>query len=70
MTTDSNDRSEVSLDDVGNQPEQDAIAALHDTEAEAGDEEELDDVFELDKKEARELGVNLDSVAPEEPRLD
>jgi hypothetical protein len=72
MTTDDSapDDSLISLDDVDAGSGQDAVAALHDTEAEAGDEEETDDLFDLDKREARELGVNLDTVDSDEPRLD
>ena len=46
------------------------MAALHDTEAEAGDEGELADVFDLDRAEAREMGVELDRVDREERQLD
>lgn len=42
--------------------EQDGVAAMHDTEAEAGDEQEITDDFDLDHREARELGVALDEV--------
>lgn len=65
-----NDGNNISLDDVDTQSERDGVAALHDTEAEAGDEEEVDDLFELDKREARDLGVALDSADPDESRLD
>jgi len=50
---------------------QDPIASLQDTDAEQGDEAEVDDDFDLDRTEARELGVDLDQVdGAEEPRLD
>lgn len=48
----------------------DPVEALHDTEAESGDEEGLQDTFDMDEQEARELGVNLDPVARTEPELD
>ena len=48
----------------------DPLEALHDTEAESGDEDGLHDTFDLDAREAAELGVDLDPVAPEEPELD
>lgn len=48
----------------------DPVEAMHDTEAEAGDEEGLADSFDLDEREAAELGVDLDPVAPTEPELD
>lgn len=48
----------------------DPLEALHDTEAESGDEEGLQDTFDLDAREAAELRVGLDAVAPEEPQLD
>jgi len=47
----------------------DGVAALHDIEAEAGEESELDDMFDLDRREAHELDADLDRV-PEEPTLD
>lgn len=43
---------------------------MHDTEAESGDEEGLQDSFDMDQREARELGANLDPVAPTESELD
>jgi hypothetical protein len=46
------------------------VAALHDTEAEAGDEGELTDVFALDRTEARELGAELDRADRGESQLD
>jgi hypothetical protein len=48
----------------------DPLEALHDTEAESGDEEGLQDTFDMDEREAAELGVDLDPVAPQEPELD
>jgi hypothetical protein len=48
----------------------DPVEAMRDTEAESGDEEGLQDTFDLDEREARELGVNLDPVAPTEAELD
>jgi hypothetical protein len=57
-------------DELVEELEQDAIASLHDTEAEAGDDGELGDVFAMDLREARALGVQLDPIASEEPRLD
>ena len=50
--------------------DRDGIGSLHDTEAEAGDEEEVGDDFDIDDREARELGVQLDEVDDSEPRLD
>lgn len=50
--------------------DQDGVATLRDVESEAGDEQELQDMFTLDKEEARELGANLDSVDGPEPALD
>jgi hypothetical protein len=50
--------------------EQDPISSLHDTQEEGGDEEEVVDRLTLDEREARELGVELDPVDGEEPRLD
>jgi hypothetical protein len=49
--------------------EQDGVAAMHDTESEAGDERGLADEFDLDRLEALELGVALD-YSDDEPLLD
>ncbi|HWL35545.1 MAG TPA: hypothetical protein VNQ77_05075 [Frankiaceae bacterium] len=50
-------------------PERDGAASLHDVEAEAGDEEGLDDLFVVDHAEARALGIELDPVPDGEPGL-
>ena len=50
--------------------DRDAVASLHDIEGEAGDEAELRDRFVLDHLEARQLGVELDSVDGDESGLD
>ena len=50
--------------------DRDGVSALRDTEAEAGDETEIDDDFDMDDREARELGVNLDGRDEPEPGLD
>jgi hypothetical protein len=47
--------------------EQDGVASLRDTEAEAGDESQLRDAFDMDDREARELGVDLDARDEPEP---
>lgn len=49
---------------------QDAVAALHDVESEAGDEAEIRDMFDMDEVEARALGVNLDGTGGPEAVLD
>lgn len=67
------DRGEIiSLDDVRDEArrDRDGVSSLRDTEAEAGDEDEVTDKFELDSVEARELGVDLDRTGGETPRLD
>ena len=57
-------------DDIADVLDHDAVASLHDIEAESGDDGELTDVFALDIEEARALGIQLDPVAAEEPMLD
>lgn len=47
--------------------DQDGVGSLRDTEAESGDEEELVDDFDLDDREAKELGVDLDDRDEPEP---
>ncbi|MCW2674101.1 MAG: hypothetical protein JWP14_2690, partial [Frankiales bacterium] len=44
--------------------------SLHDSEGEAGDEEELDDAYDMDDREAKELDVQLDGRDEPEPGLD
>jgi hypothetical protein len=66
---DSDERSIEELKDLRGR-DQDGVDGLHDIEAEAGDEAELDDSFDLDRDEAHELGVDLDRVGGETPRLD
>jgi hypothetical protein len=62
--------NDVSLDAPSTDRERDGVAALHDTEAEAGDEDELVDLFDVDRTEARELGADLDRADRDESRLD
>lgn len=66
LTVDYLEADEPDLLDV----DRDGVAALHDIEAESGDEAELRDRFVVDRAEARELGVQLDSTGDEESRLD
>jgi hypothetical protein len=61
---------DLSLDEWTDEPDRDGVASLRDTEAEAGDEGELNDLFDVDKREARELGADLDEADPDESRLD
>lgn len=61
---------DVSLDAPSSDRERDGVAALHDTEAEAGDEEGLADAFDLDWTEARALGADLDRADRGESQLD
>ena len=49
--------------------DRDGLASLRDTEAEAGDETEIDDDFDMDDREARELGADLDDRDEPEPGL-
>jgi hypothetical protein len=63
------DPSELADDDAvaPGGSDQDGVASLRDTEAEAGDESEIRDVFDMDDREARELGVDLDDRDEPEP---
>ena len=63
---------DVSIDAAagGHDRDREGVDALHDTEAEQGDETEVDDDFDLDRVAAREAGVDLDPVGDDEPRLD
>ena len=64
------DGDELLLNRPLTDPDRDGVAALHDTEAGAGDEAELEDLFDLDQHEAREIDADLDSPQRNEPRLD
>jgi len=50
--------------------DRDGVSSLRDTEAEEGDEEGLEDTFDRDEAEERELGAGLDAHDEPEPRLD
>jgi hypothetical protein len=63
------DPADTSLD-ASEGPDRDGVSALHDVEAEAGDEEGLGDTYDMDDREARELGVQLDDRDEPEPRPD
>jgi hypothetical protein len=58
------------LSGEGAATEQDPVAALHDTEAESGDEAEIHDTYTIDGMEAAEMGVALDSAGGTEADLD
>lgn len=48
--------------------EQDGPRSLRDLQEESGDEDEVDDVFAIDRLEARDAGVELDRTdGPEAP---
>lgn len=65
------DRShDVALDAPSTDPDRDGVASLHDTEAGAGDEGEVADLFDLDRTEARALGADLDRADRGESQLD
>ena len=61
---------DVSLDAPVTDRECDGVAALHDTEAAAGDESEIVDLFDMDRTEARALGADLDRADRGESQLD
>ena len=58
------------LDETPGGRDRDGLGSLRDTEAEAGDEAEIDDDFDMDDREARELGAVLDDRDEPEPDLD
>jgi hypothetical protein len=62
------ENDDISLD--APRGDRDRDGSLRDTEEEQGDESELDDLFDLDESEARELDVDVDGDARDEPRLD
>jgi hypothetical protein len=64
---DPNDLADEDGAGAGRDPDQDGVASLRDTEAEAGDESAIRDAFDMDDREARELGVDLDGRDEPEP---
>ena len=42
------------------QKDRDGARSLRDLQQESGDEDEIDDVYAIDRREAREAGVDLD----------
>lgn len=68
---DSIDRDDlISLDIPRPDRDRDGVDSLRDTEAEQGDDEEIDDLYVYDESEGREAGADLDGDALDEPRLD
>ncbi|MDQ1538272.1 MAG: hypothetical protein QOE58_2665 [Actinomycetota bacterium] len=59
--------SELVVDASGSR---DRGGSLRDTQEESGDEEGLTDAYDMDDREARELGVQLDDRDEPEPGLD
>ena len=64
------ENDDISLDAPRGDRDRDGVDSLRDTESEQGDESELDDLFDLDKSEARDLDAELDSDKGDEPTLD
>lgn len=56
----------VRLEPLWSDRDQDGIGSLRDVESEAGDEDEVDDLFVIDRAEARDLGVELTPYNPAE----
>lgn len=50
--------------------DQDGVSSLRDTEAEAGEDEEVTDEFDMDDREAQEIGADLDDRDEPEPGFD
>jgi hypothetical protein len=63
------ENDDISLDAPRGDRDRDGVDSLRDTESEQGDESELDDLFDLDRSEARELDAGLDSDSGDEPEL-
>ncbi len=60
----------ISLDAPRHNRDRDGVDSLRDTDAEQGDESEIDDLFDLDEREARETATDLDGEPRDEPNLD
>jgi hypothetical protein len=65
LADDDDDSADVDPAHAGR--DQDGVGSLRDTEAEAGDDSEIVDDFDMDDREARELGVALDARDEPEP---
>jgi hypothetical protein len=50
--------------------ESDGVASLHDVQEESGDEAGVRDTYDMDDREARELGIQLDARDEPEPDLE
>jgi hypothetical protein len=61
---------EFDLSDVSETRDRDGVGSLRDVEEEAGDEAAVHDAYDMDDREARELGVQLDDRDEPEPDLD
>jgi len=61
------DEGAADVDRTHDRRDQDGVDSLRDTEAETGDESGIVDDFDMDDREARELGVNLDERDEPEP---
>ena len=60
----------ISLDAPRHNRDRDGVDSLRDTDAEQGDESEIDDLFDLDQREARDSATDLDGDPRDEPNLD
>ena len=60
----------ISLDLPRPDRDRDGVDSLRDTDAEQGDEEEVDDLYVYDETGARDADADLDGDAFDEPRLD
>jgi hypothetical protein len=60
----------ISLDLPRPDRDRDGVDSLRDTDAEQGDEEEVDDLYVYDETGARGADTELDGDAFDEPRLD
>jgi hypothetical protein len=60
----------ISLDAPRVDRDRDGVESLRDTDAEQGDEAEVDDLYVYDETEARDADADLDGDARDEPRLD
>jgi hypothetical protein len=62
-----NDVDEL-LPEVGR--ERDGVSSLRDVQEESGDEAGVHDAYDLDEREAQDLGIRLDSREEPEPHLE
>lgn len=67
--TGSEDLERFEAEGESGRKERDGARSLRDLQEESGDEDEVDDVYAIDRREAHDAGVDLDRADGPEPPL-